>query len=65
MLQYYGRETNSLEISETALPHNAAVAPVSVTGVGMHSQTLFLKSIRKSIDYGFVIRFSRLSVARS
>jgi hypothetical protein len=33
--------------------------------VGMHSQTLFLKSNRKSIDYGFVIGFSRLSVARS
>jgi hypothetical protein len=26
--------------------------------VGMHSQTLFLKSNRRSIDYGFVIGFS-------
>jgi hypothetical protein len=33
--------------------------------VGMHSQILFLKSNRKSIDYGVVIGFSRLSVARS
>jgi hypothetical protein len=31
----------------------------------MHCQTLFLKSYRKSFDYGFVIGFSRLCVARS
>jgi hypothetical protein len=31
--------------------------------VGMHIQTIFLKSNRKSIDYGFVIGFSLFSVA--